>query len=283
MKRKQILLVNDMAGHSKVGMGAMIPVLSYMGHPTFNLPTALVSNTFDYGKFAVMDTTAYIRQTLQVWKELGFSYDAICTGWMYGSEQAQLVADYCREQAENGVTVFVDPVLGDGGRLYNGMAEDHVELMRRMVSVAHLAMPNYTEACYLTGTEYNADGLSWDEACTLLDGIAALGAKSAIITSARVDGFSCVIGRRSDAPLAGFEQHIDAGRYFRLDYDEIPVAFHGTGDIFSAILIGHLMNGEPLMESTRIAMDTVSRLIDRNRALPDKCRGIPIEQCLDLL
>ena len=55
MKRKQILLVNDMAGHSKVGMGAMIPVLSYMGHPTFNLPTALVSNTFDYGKFAVMD------------------------------------------------------------------------------------------------------------------------------------------------------------------------------------------------------------------------------------
>ena len=82
MGKKQILLVNDMAGHSKVGMGAMLPVLSYLGHPTFNLPIALVSNTFDYGKFNALDTTSYIRGTLSVWKQLGFGYDAICTGWM---------------------------------------------------------------------------------------------------------------------------------------------------------------------------------------------------------
>ena len=48
-EKKQILLINDIAGNSKVGMGAMVPVLSYMGYPTFNLPTALVSNTFNYG------------------------------------------------------------------------------------------------------------------------------------------------------------------------------------------------------------------------------------------
>ena len=30
-------------------------------------------------------------------------------------------------------------------------------------------------------------------------------------------------------------------------------------------------------------MDVVSRLIDRNRDLKDKNRGIPIEKCLDLL
>jgi pyridoxine kinase len=30
-------------------------------------------------------------------------------------------------------------------------------------------------------------------------------------------------------------------------------------------------------------MDVVSRLIDRNRDLDDKKRGIPIEKCLDLL
>jgi len=84
-------------------------------------------------------------------------------------------------------------------------------------------------------------------------------------------------------PLAGFTQHIEDGPYFRLDYEEIPVLFHGTGDIFSAVLIGHLMKGEPLKESTQTAMTVVSRLIDRNRDLSDKCRGIPIEQCLDLL
>ena len=117
----------------------------------------------------------------------------------------------------------------------------------------------------------------------MLDRIIQLGARSVLITSACVEGRHCVIGRRSGEPLAGFSQHLEDGPYFRLDYEEIPVLFHGTGDIFSAVLIGHLMNGEPLKESTQTAMTVVSQLIDRNRNLSDKCRGIPIEQCLDLL
>ena len=48
LRMKQILLVNDIAGYGKVGMAAMLPVLSYMGIPAFCLPTALVSNTLNY-------------------------------------------------------------------------------------------------------------------------------------------------------------------------------------------------------------------------------------------
>ena len=77
---KQILLINDVVGYGKVGMGAMLPILSYLGIPTYSLPTALVSNTLDYGKFNIQDTTEYIRGTLPVWKQLGFSFDAVCTG-----------------------------------------------------------------------------------------------------------------------------------------------------------------------------------------------------------
>ena len=85
---KQILLINDVVGYSKVGMVAMLPILSYLGIPTYSLPTALVSNTLDYGKFNIHDTTDYIRGTLPVWKELGFSFDAVCTGLMFSDEQA---------------------------------------------------------------------------------------------------------------------------------------------------------------------------------------------------
>jgi pyridoxine kinase len=261
----------------------MLPILTYLGHPTYNLPTALVSNTLDYGRFNVLETTDYMRGTIPVWKKLGFNFDAICTGLMFSEEQAKLVASYCAEQHQQGTTIFVDPIMGDAGRLYNGMTERQVQLMREMLSVADLTFPNYTEACYLTDTPYREEGLSWQEACDMLDRLVALGAKSAIITSARVEGHSCVVGRRSDEPLAGFEQHYNDGLYFRIDYEEIPVMFHGTGDIFSAVLIGHLMKGEPLRESTQIAMRVVSQLIERNRDLEDKCRGIPIEQCLDLL
>ena len=280
---KQILLINDVVGYSHVGMVAMLPILTYLGHPTYNLPTALVSNTLDYGKFNVLETTDYMRGTIPLWKQLGFRFDAICTGLMFSEEQARLVSAYCAEQSKEGTTIFVDPIMGDAGRLYNGMTDRQVQLMREMVSVADLIFPNYTEACYLTNTPYREEGLTWAEACTMLDRLTQLGAKSVLITSARVDGGNCVVGRRSSVPLAGFTQHIEDGPYFRLDYEEIPVLFHGTGDIFSAVLIGHLMKGEPLKESTQTAMTVVSRLIERNRDLSDKCRGIPIEQCLDLL
>ena len=269
MEKKQILLINDMVGHSKVGMGAMLPILSYMGFPTFNLPTALVSNTFDYGEFSVLDTTDYIRRTLPVWRRLGFTADAICTGCMLSEEQAALVADFCKEESARGTVVFVDPILGDGGRLYNGMTDRQVAAMREMVSVADLTFPNYTEAALLTGLPFKAEGLSWVEACAMLDGIRRLGCRSVLITSCRVDGQYCVVGYN----------HSD-GEYFRLDYTEIPGIFHGTGDLFSALLIGRLLGGCGLKESTRHAMDTVYRLIDRNKDIDDRNRGILIEQFL---
>jgi len=280
---KQILLINDVVGYSHVGMVAMLPILTHLGHATYNLPTALVSNTLDYGQFNVLETTDYMRGTIPVWHRLGFRFDAVCTGLMFSEEQATLVASYCRQLQREGTTVFVDPIMGDGGRLYNGISDTQVQLMKEMVGVADLTFPNYTEACYLTGTPYRPEGLTWDEACGMLDGIAALGAKAAVVTSACVDGQRCVIGRRSDWPLEGFRQRGKEGLYFRIDYDEIPVAFHGTGDIFSAVLIGHLMNGETLKDSTQTAMQVVSRLIERNRDQRDFCQGIPIEKCLDLL
>jgi len=269
---KQILLINDVVGYGKVGMGAMLPILSYLGIPTYSLPTALVSNTLNYGKFNIQDTTEYIKGTLPVWKELGFSFDAICTGLMFSEEQAKLVASYCEEQGKNGTIVFVDPILGDGGQLYNGVTERQVELMREMVSVADLTFPNYTEACYLTGTRIKSGSISWEEAGDLLDKLRDMGSKSALITSCKIDGHNSV---------AGYNHFND--NYFHLDYHEIPGLFHGTGDIFSAVLIGHLLNGEPLKGSTRQAMDTVFRMIDRYSDTDDKNRGIPVEKCLDLL
>ena len=269
---KQILLINDVVGYGKVGMGAMLPILSYLGIPTYSLPTALVSNTLNYGKFNIQDTTEYIKGTLPVWKELGFSFDAICTGLMFSEEQAKLVASYCEEQGKNGTTVFVDPILGDGGQLYNGVTERQVELMREMVSVADLTFPNYTEACYLTNTRIKSGSISWEEAGDLLDKLRDMGSKSALITSCKIDGHNSV---------AGYNHFND--NYFHLDYHEIPGLFHGTGDIFSAVLIGHLLNGEPLKGSTRQAMDTVFRMIERYSDTDDKNRGIPVEKCLDLL
>ena len=59
--------------------------------------------------------------------------------------------------------------------------------------------------------------------------------------------------------------------------------FHGTGDLFSAILIAHLLDGLSLVECTRRAMDGVYQLIDLNRDMRDKNRGILVERFLSIL
>lgn len=272
MEKKQILLVNDIAGYSKISTTAMMPILSYYGYPTCNLPTMIISNTLYYGKFNRLDTTEYIKGVFPVWKELGFSFSAIATGFIMSEEQADVIAHFCQEQATEGATIFVDPIMGDGGQLYKGVTPATIGSMKEMLSVAHLCYPNYTEACYLTGSDFREEGVSQEEAYRLLDQLCKIGTRSALITSIIVDGQTAVVGFNHET-----------GEYFTLPFTEIPVHFPGTGDVFSAFLISYLMDGQPLKESTRKAMDAVYKLIDFNKNNDDKFRGMLIEKYLHLL
>ena len=233
---KHILLVHDLAGYGKVSLSAMMPVLSHMGHHLYTLPTALVSNTLDYGKFYIQETTEYMRQS-----------------------------------AKKGALVFVDPIMGDEGKLYNGVGEETIAHMRKMVAVADCIVPNYTEAAYLADMPYHED-MTEEEARALTIRLHEMGAKSVVVTSAKVDGENCVVG------YDGTE-----GEFFRIPFDLIPVRFVGTGDIFAAVMLGRLVDGVPLQESTHRAMDAVRTMIDRNRDKEDKYLGIPIETCLEVL
>lgn len=279
MQRKELLIINDMCGYGKVATVAMLPVLSYLGIPTFNLPTAIVSNNLEYGKFNLLDTTEYMKGVFPVWKELGFSFGAIATGFIASEKQAEIVADYCSEQAQLGTTIFVDPIMGDEGKLYNGVTPSTILSMRRMVSVAHLIVPNYTEACYLTDTPYTTEPVSLQDAYGLIDKLRKIGSRSVIITSMTIEQTSDNVGYTK--AVVGYNAASE--EYFTLPYHEIPVRFPGTGDIFSSVLFGNLLKEVSLEESTQKAMDVVAQMIFLSQHQEDKFRGIPIEKYLSLL
>lgn len=267
---EQVLLINDIAGYGKVSLGVMIPIMSHMGFNIYNLPTAVVSNTLDYGLFDILETTGYMKNTLKVWKELGFSFDAICTGLIISEEQVKLVAEYCREQRAKGTHVFVDPIMGDDGKLYNGVSENTVVYMRQICSVADIVMPNFTEAAFLAGMYQDREEVTRREAEEIVDVLRAMGSKSVIVTSVIMDGQSCVFG------------YDDATKdYFTIPFDNVPVHFPGTGDIFSALLIGGVLKGTALQKATKFAMDMVRELILKNKENADKYKGIPIEKYLE--
>ena len=271
----KVLLINDLAGYGKVALSAMIPVLSHMQHEVCSLPTALVSNTLDYGKFEILETTDYMKNTLQVWEQLGFQFDAVSTGFILSKPQTGLVLDFCRAQKQKGTLIFTDPIMGDEGKLYNGVGEETVTLMRQLIGAADYIVPNYTEAAYLAGVPYCREGCTRQELYDMAAALHGMGAGSVLITSARM----LVDGGNPIQCVAGYDAAAD--RYFILPYEELPVRFPGTGDIFSAVFMGHILKGENLRTAARAAMDTVSRMLAKNAENQDKYKGIPIELCLE--
>ncbi len=268
---KKLLLINDLPGYGKVALAAMMPVLTNMGYNIYNLPTALVSNTLEYGKFELLETTDYMRNSLAVWKELGFSFDAVATGFIVSQEQVKIISDYCREQSKRGIKVFCDPIMGDEGVLYCGVSEKTVDLMRQLCSVSDYILPNLTEAAFLSGVPYSTV-TTRETVYDMIERLRALGAKSVVVTSVKTEDGDSVIC---------YDHTTD--KIFEIPFDAIPVRFPGTGDIFSAVFMGNILSGTSFYDSVKKAMDVVRTLISLNRDRSDKFKGIPLEAYLEVL
>ncbi len=264
MVNKKILLVGDCVGYGRLAITAQASVLTPKGHSVSYLPTALVSNNFCYQQYAMLDTTEYMRQTLEVWRRLNFRFDVISIGFVASNEQADMLCEYCESQKANGAMVVVDPIMADNGSLYSGIGEETVERLRRMIAISDIAVPNYTEACYLAGCQYRENGLDKEEVPTIIDKLRSLGAKSILITSSKVEGDACVVGYDNQT-----------GEYLHIPYREVPVEFSGTGDIFSARMISTLLKGRTLKAAAQITMERLSALIDTYQDVENKLEGIP--------
>ena len=280
---KRIVLFNDLPGYGKVALAAMVPLFSRMGHFPYQVPTAVVSNTLDFGKFRIQDMTDYMRDTIKVWDELGFDPDCICTGFVLSEEQVELIGDYIRsrkpridkiQNVNNGRLVMVDPIMADGGKLYNGIGMERVAAMKKLVSYSDVMVPNMTEAGFLTGICPGRERASASELRELVDGLHKLSGKSVVITSAQ--------DSETDEHLVCGYDH-KSGQYFRVPFTFLPVRVAGSGDIFSTVMTGKLLNGESLEAAVREAVRVLTTLIRENQSHLDEYKGILIERYWELL
>ncbi len=271
---KNVLIINDMCGYGKVALAAMLPILSHLGHSVYNLPTALVSNTLDYGKFTILDTTDYMVESIAVWKELGFQFDCITTGFLASARQVDIIRDLIESQRKDGLLVMTDPIMGDDGKLYNGVTPETVDNMRRLIGVADVIVPNVTEATFLAGMYEGQEALKQEQARQVVDALRAYGPRSVIVTSG-VDAES------GNHVVWGYNHQTD--EYFTIPYRFIKVHFPGTGDMFSAVLVGELLAGRDLNSAVKYSMDVLEKLIFLEQDEIEKNKGIRIEKYLDVL
>ena len=125
----------------KCSLTVALPIISAMGTECCVIPTALLSAHTAFSGFTFHDLTDEIPLIANHFKEMGADFSAIYTGYLGSERQLEIVSDFIDGFGLDAF-VFVDPVMGDFGRLYSGFdlsfAEKMAGLCAKAASVALL-------------------------------------------------------------------------------------------------------------------------------------------------
>ena len=256
---KKILTVQDISCFGKCSITIALPVISAMGVETVILPTAVLSTHTMFSGFTCKDLTDQLIPITDHWKSEKLSFNAIYTGYLGSAKDIDIAKHIFREFRTRDTIVFIDPVMGDNGKLYPAFDMEYAKQNAGLCAEADIIVPNLTEACLMTDTEYRTD-YDEDYILKLLDRLADLGAKTVVLT-----GVSLSEGRTG---IYGLDTL--TGQHFSYQNRLIPVSYHGTGDLFSSVSIGALMNGLTLDEAFSIAADYTAQTIEVTMNNPDK-------------
>lgn len=219
---QRIVTIQDISCVGKCSLTVALPIISAMGVETAIIPTAVLSTHTMFQNYTFHDLTDEIAPIARHWQQEQIDFAAIYTGYLGSKRQVQLISDFFDQFKSEDNFIFVDPVMADNGKLYPLFDLDFAAQMAKLCAKADIIVPNLTEACFLTGTEYREH---YDEQYieTLLDKLAALGTKRAVVLTgvALEPGKTGVAGR-----------DLVSGEKIRYVHDRIPVSYHGTGDIF---------------------------------------------------
>lgn len=265
MKTKRILTMQDLSCVGQCSLTVALPVLSRYGVEACVLPTAVLSNHTMFKGWSYLDLTPEIPAIYENWKNNGIKFDAFLLGYLGKAELMALAVDCFDKFSEEGAPVIIDPVFADNGKLYGGFDLAYVAGMRKLIGHADIILPNVTEACFLTETEYKE---TCDEAFAEI-----LAEKLARLT----DGIIIITGVESQGKIG--ELIYDGGKCEYVLLEKLPAKRHGTGDIFASVFTANYLGGKSLSESCEAASRFV---IDCLKATgPDHFYGVNFEKILN--
>ncbi|MCZ0717090.1 pyridoxamine kinase [Aerococcus kribbianus] len=251
---KNVLIIHDISGYGKCSTTVALPILSSMELTGTLLPSALLSTHTGPGfeGFTFLDLKDEMPKITDHWKSFGLKFDAIYIGYLGHVAQIEFLSQELPALLADNGKIYLDPVMADNGQFYPGFDQNYAHAMRDLCRIADVVMPNQTEAAYLFDLDYK-EGL-WPEE--------------------KIQELEHALGQYTEAALvltgAGFDEQGKTGAYFKdpvsdqsglVQADFVGGSFHGTGDIFGSILVGASVNGADLAEATRIAVETLPKII----------------------
>jgi len=226
----------------------VIPILSTMGIQVCPLPTAVLSTHSKFKNYHFVDLTDQMDDYIRHWKELGLSFDAIYSGFLGSHRQINTVMDFMSHFSQKDQLIVVDPVLGDDGSLYGPLSEDMVREMQSLIRKADVITPNLTEAALLLDKAY-APYISLPEIRDWIAELAEKGPRIVIVTGIHETE------DRSKTSVIAYNKRDD--RFWKVICEYLPASYPGTGDAFTSVIVGSLLQGDSLP----IALDRAVQFI----------------------
>ncbi|MCF0141849.1 MAG: pyridoxamine kinase [Parasporobacterium sp.] len=265
MSYKRVLTIQDVSCVGQCSGTVALPLISACGHECAIIPSAVLStHTGGFSGFTFSDLTQELPGIRQHWEKENIKFDSIYTGYLGSVEQVDYVLDIMDSCLKPGGLRIVDPAMADNGQLYGAFDMTYVEAMKMLVGSSDITLPNVTEACFLTGTEYKAE-YDQDYIHGLLSGLSALGCKCVILTGVSYKpGYTGVV-IYEDGFISYYEHEALAKHY------------HGTGDVYASVFTGALMQDVGAVNAACVAADFVVDSIKATMEDEDHWYGVKFE------
>ena len=271
---KNILVYNDISGLGNCSMSANLPIFTKLGHYCMPIVTASYSCQTGFGNFLAQRNDSIEEFSNKLLANR--TPDAMYVGFCNDSDILKAVTGVVSRFADKNVYLLVDPIMGDHGAMYPVFDGEYLQDMKRLVVHAHCITPNLTEACFIFGVDYQ-ELIRHKQEKTFLatcgevfaDFLNKTGAKSAVIT-----GIEC-------GNLIGNIVLDGTNRYF-VTNERVEITYSGTGDVFSSVVLGELLNGHSLLAATQVASNFVEKAA-RATQCSDRRFGVEFSKVIDLL
>lgn len=264
-----VLSIQSHVAFGHVGNAAAVLPLQLLGIQPVVVNTVQFSNHTGYGEFkGQVFPASHVGEVLDGLRGRGILQRcvAVLSGYLgdadTGEQILAAVAEIRRSQPE--MCYLCDPVIGDTGRgvfVRPGIPDF---LRDRAVPAATVITPNHFEFAYLHGAPVRTVDAAIAAARAMLGTPARPGPRIIVITSftdGADDGALLTLG-------------IDAVGAWAVSTPRVPLdpLPNGMGDVFSALLLGHLLQGmafpDALSETVSALYALVARTVQGDRDLP---------------
>ncbi|WP_294377882.1 pyridoxamine kinase [uncultured Clostridium sp.] len=279
---KRAAVIHDLCGVGKAALTNILPVLSMMEIEVCPVPTMILSShTGGLGTPVIVKLDNYIEKAMNHYGKLNLDFDGIFIGYLGDIKNIEECINYFEELDRNRLKnnieekiVIFDPIFGDNGVYYSNFDKKYSEKLKQLIKYAHIITPNYTEACLLSETEFS-DYVEREEIHKICRRLCKYGCRNVVITSVPLKDKS-LIG------TAVYDRESDLLNIIESVRQE--KSYPGTGDIFTSVLFGSLMNGKSLLNGCERSCSFVEKTMKISSQYDYEVKeGVLLEKCLKYL